>query len=202
MKFIDLNGDGIISPGKSTADDPGDMVIIGNSQPRYNYGLNLNANWNGIDLSVFMQGIGRRTWYPDNTADKFWGPYSRPYYSFIPKNFNDLVWSESNPNAYFPVLRAYEAEGTDFALNKPNDNYIQNIGYLRLKNLVIGYSLPDKWMEKVKVQRCRFYLSGENLLTWTPFETSYIDPEQPVADSNGRSYPLSKTISVGLDITF
>lgn len=82
------------------------------------------------------------------------------------------------------------------------NKYIQNIGYLRLKNLVIGYTLPDRWMKKVFVQHCRLYVSGENLLTWTPFVTDYIDPEQPVADSNGRSYPMSKTFSVGLDITF
>lgn len=202
IKFIDANNDGIISPGKGTADDPGDMSIIGNSTPRYNYGLNLNASWNNIDLSVFFQGIGKLNWYPNTNADKFWGPYSRPYYSFVPKDFNDKVWSEDNPNSYFPTLRAYEALNNGGALRDPNDKYMQNIGYLRLKNLVVGYSLPDKWMQRVKVQRCRLYISGENLLTWTPLATDYIDPEQPVADSNGRSYPLSKTISVGLDIVF
>jgi len=202
LKFVDVDGDGRISPGKQTADDPGDMVIVGNTTPRYNYGINLNGSWSGIDLSVFLQGIGRRDWYPSNNADKFWGPYSRPYFSFIPENFNDLIWTEENPNAYFPVLRAYDALNSGGSLRDPNNKYIQNIGYLRLKNLVVGYSLPDKWLRKIGMQRCRFYLSGENLLTWTPFETDYIDPEQPVADSNGRSYPLSKTISVGLDITF
>ena len=202
MKFIDLNGDGIISPGKNTADDPGDMVIIGNSEPRYNYGLNLNGSWNGFDLSVFMQGIGRREWYPNNNADKFWGPYSRPYYSFIPADFNDLIWSEDNPDAYFPNLRGYTALNTGGCLRNPNDRYLQNIGYLRLKNLVVGYSLPENLTNKLKIRKCRFYLSAENFLTWTSFETDYIDPEQPVADSNGRSYPLSKTLSIGLDITF
>lgn len=202
LKFVDVNGDGKISPGKQTADDPGDMVVVGNSSPRYNYGINMNANWNGIDLSVFLQGIGRRDWYPSNNADKFWGPYSRAYFSFIPKNFPDLIWTEENPDAYFPVLRTYDALNSGGALRDPNDRYIQNIGYLRLKNLVIGYTLPDKLLKAVRMQRCRFYVSGENLMTWTPFVTDYIDPEQPVADSNGRSYPLSRTISVGLDITF
>lgn len=202
LKFRDLNGDGVISPGKKTADDPGDMEIIGNSEPRYNYGLNLNASWNGFDVSAFFQGIGRRDWYPSANADKFWGPYSRPYFSFTPKNFNDLVWTPENPDAYFPLLRGYTALNSGGCLRDPNDKYIQNIGYLRLKNLVIGYTLPDRWMKKVFVQHCRLYVSGENLLTWTPFVTDYIDPEQPVADSNGRSYPMSKTFSVGLDITF
>lgn len=137
-----------------------------------------------------------------SAVDKFWGPYSRPYFSFTPKNFNDLVWTPENPDAYFPLLRGYTALNSGGCLRDPNDKYIQNIGYLRLKNLVIGYTLPDRWMKKVFVQHCRLYVSGENLLTWTPFVTDYIDPEQPVADSNGRSYPMSKTFSVGLDITF
>jgi TonB-linked SusC/RagA family outer membrane protein len=202
LKFIDVNGDGVINAGKQTADDHGDLMIIGNTQPRYNYGLNMNANWNGLDISVFFQGIGRRDWYPNGNADKFWGPYSRPYYSFLPKDFEDKIWSEDNPNAYFPVLRGYMALNSGNNLNTPNDKYIQNIGYLRLKNLVAGYTLPNPWMQKAGIQRCRLYISGENILTWTPFETDYIDPEQPVADSNGRSYPLAKTLSIGLDITF
>ena len=155
-----------------------------------------------FDIAAFFQGIGRRDWYPSSNADKFWGPYSRPYFSFIPENFTDLIWTPENPDAYFPVLRGYTALNSGGCLNTPNDKYIQNIGYLRLKNLVIGYTLPKKWMDKICVQNCRVYVSGENLITWTPFMTDYIDPEQPIADSNGRSYPLSKTFSVGLDITF
>lgn len=202
LKYVDLNGDGKISPGENTKDNPGDRVVIGNNQPRYNYGFNLNASWYGFDIAAFFQGIGRRDWYPSANADKFWGPYSRPYFSFIPENFTDLIWTPENPDAYFPVLRGYTALNGGGCLNTPNDKYIQNIGYLRLKNLVIGYTLPKKWMDKICVQNCRLYVSGENLLTWTPFMTDYIDPEQPIADSNGRSYPLSKTFSVGLDITF
>lgn len=202
LKFVDVNGDGKITPGKKTFDDPGDMEVIGNSEPRYNYGFNMNASWNGFDVSVFFQGIGRRDWYPSANADKFWGPYSRPYFSFTPKNFTDLIWSPENPDAYFPLLRGYTALNSGGCLQSPNDRYIQNIGYLRLKNIVIGYTLPNHLMSKIKVQNCRLYISGENLITWTPFMTDYIDPEQPIADSNGRSYPLSKTFSIGLDITF
>lgn len=202
IKFVDINGDGIINKGKNTLDDHGDLEKIGNSEPRYNYGINTNFSWNNIDLSVFFQGIGKLNWYPGTNADKFWGPYSRPYYSFLPKDFNSLIWTEDNKDAYFPVLRGYEALGTSGPLGAINDKYLQNIGYLRLKNLMIGYTLPEVWMKKVGVQRCRLYVSGENLFTWTPFETDYIDPEQPIADSNGRTYPLSKTISVGLDLTF
>lgn len=202
LKFVDVNKDGKISSGKGTLDDPGDKVIIGNSEPRYNYSFNLTAGWNGFDLSALFQGIGRRDWYPNANADKFWGPFSRPYYSFIPKDFESKLWSEENPNSYFPVLRGYTALNGGASLNTPNDKYIQNIGYLRLKNLVVGYTVPKQLTSKIRIQNARVYLSGENLITWTPFETDYIDPEQPIADSNGRSYPLSRTFSVGLDITF
>lgn len=202
IKFVDVNGDGKINKGKNTLDDHGDLVKIGNSEPRYNYGINLGADWNNIDFSIFFQGIGKREWYPGLNADKFWGPFSRPYYSFLPKNFSSLLWTEENKDSYFPILRGYTALSETGPLGAKNDRYLQNIGYLRLKNLVVGYTLPSSLMNKIGVDRCRFYVSGENLFTWTPFETDYIDPEQPIADSNGRTYPLSKTISIGLDITF
>lgn len=202
LKFVDVNDDGKITPGTSTVGDHGDLVVIGNSEPRYNYNFNLNASWSGIDVSALFQGIGRRDWYPASNADKFWGPFSRPYYSFVPSDFTEKLWSEDNPNSYFPVLRGYTALNGGGSLNTANDKYIQNIGYLRLKNLVIGYTLPDKLTQKAGIQNLRIYVSGENLITWTLFETDYIDPEQPIADSNGRSYPLNKTLSIGLDITF
>lgn len=202
MWFVDRDEDGSITPGKNTLEDPGDRKVIGNSEARYNYGLNIGADWNGIDFSIFFQGVGRRDWYPNANADKFWGPYSRPYYSFLPADFSDKIWSEDNPNAYFPLLRGYTALNGGGCLNGANDRYIQNIGYLRIKNLVVGYTLPSRILNKAKIQRLRIYASAENLATWTPFETKYIDPEQPIADSNGRSYPLSRTFSVGIDITF
>lgn len=202
LKFKDLNNDNKITPGLGTLKDPGDMEVIGNTEPRYNYNFNLSASWNGFDVSALFQGIGRRNWYPASNADKFWGPFSRPYYSFVPEDFTSKLWSEDNPDSYFPVLRGYTALNSGGCLNTPNDKYIQNIGYLRLKNLVIGYTFPKVWTQKAYIQNLRIYISGENLITWTPFETDYIDPEQPIADSNGRSYPLSKTFSVGLDITF
>ena len=67
---------------------------------------------------------------------------------------------------------------------------------------MIGYTLPEQWTKKIGVQHCRFYISGENLFTWSPLVTDYIDPEEAIANEDGDLYPLSKTISVGLDITF
>lgn len=203
VKFIDLNGDGKISEGANTLADHGDLKVIGNTTPRYRYGFNLGANWGGFDFSALAQGILRRGWYPGNNADKFWGPYSRPYYSFIPRDFERDVWTPENPDAYFPLLRGYIALNGGNPLNVRNDRYLQNVGYLRLKNVVLGYTLPEALTKKVRIPRARIYVSGENMLTYTPFRTKYIDPEQLDGDfTNGRTYPLSKTYSAGLSINF
>ncbi|HHV84421.1 MAG TPA: TonB-dependent receptor [Petrimonas sp.] len=202
LKFKDLDGDKKISPGKNTLDDPGDRRIIGNTTPRYRFGLNLGFNWNGIDFSTFIQGIGKRDWYPGNNADKFWGPYSRPYYSFIPRNFEEDVWTPENRDAYFPLLRGYTALNADNDLREANDRYIQNAGYIRLKNLILGYSLPASITRKMNLEKFRIYVSGENLGYYTPMHTKYIDPEQLDGDeTNGRTYPMSKVVSFGFDIT-
>jgi len=202
LKFNDLDGDKKITPGKNTLDDSGDRRIIGNTTPRYRFGLNVGFDWNSFDFSTFIQGIGQRDWYPGNNADKFWGPYSRPYYSFIPREFEKDVWTPENNDAYFPLLRGYTALNANNDLREANDRYIQNAGYVRLKNLVFGYTLPVSITQKAKIEKLRIYLSGENLGYYTPMRTRYIDPEQLDGDgTNGRTYPMSRTLSFGLDIT-
>ena len=202
LRFKDLNGDGKINNGVNTLDNPGDLVKVGNNQIRYPFGFNGGASWNGFDLSFFFQGIGRKDWYPGANADKFWGPYSRPYYSFIPADFEEKVWTPENPDAYFPRLRGYIALNGNNPLTNTNDKYIQDLAYIRLKNLTIGYSLPDHILKRAKLSRCRFFISGDNLVTWTKLESKYIDPEMAAAESNGRVYPFSKTFSFGLDLSF
>ncbi len=202
LRWVDLNGDNIIDSGENTVDNPGDQRVIGNSTPRYSYGMSANANWNNFDFSVFFQGVGKRDWYPGNNADRFLGPYSRPYYSFIPNDFPSKVWSEDNPNAYFPNLLAYIALNGNNELRATNNRYLQDLAYLRLKSMTIGYSLPKSLTKRLKIERLRVFATGENLFTWTKLESDYIDPEQAMADKNGRVYPFSKTYSFGFDITF
>lgn len=204
-KYLDLNGDGFVNAGKSTLDDPGDRVIIGNSVPRFRYGINLDASWYGVDLSLFFQGIGRKDWYPGGDNLRFWGPYSRPYSTFVPRNFMSDVWSETNTDAYFPRPRAYAAlSATNTTIYYANDRYLQNLAYCRLKNLTIGYTFPEKWTKKIYLQKIRVYFSGENLVTWTALKSKFIDPEEASAASDNRSnvYPWSKTFSFGLNVTF
>lgn len=200
IKIKDLNGDGVINTGANTLDDPGDRRIIGNSLPRYSYGLTLGGDWNGIDLTVFLQGIGRRHWYPNLESQAFWSVYARPYDSFIPVDFPSKVWSPDNPDAYFPFLRGYTAQNSELAV--ANDMYLQDLAYLKLRNLTIGYTLPQAWMDKIKVNRLRVYVGGENLYTWTKLETDYLDPEEVMSDPTGRTYPMGKIYSFGMHLTF
>jgi TonB-linked SusC/RagA family outer membrane protein len=203
LKYVDLNGNGKIDIGENTADDPGDRRIIGNSKPRYQYGINLGFNWMGFDFSMFFQGIGKIDWYPGADARSFWGPYARPYMTFIPKDFHTLYWTEENPDAYFPRPRGYIAMNTERALGAVNTKYLQNIGYCRLKNLTLGYSLPQTWMKKANIDGIRVYFTGENLGYFAPgLHSDYIDPEMAMTNGNLRIYPWQKTFMFGVDITF
>jgi tonB-linked outer membrane protein, susC/ragA family len=202
VKFLDLDGNGKIHPGASTLDNHGDLEIIGNTTPRFNYGFSMNASWNGIDFSAFFQGIMHQDFYPGSDMDRFWGPYSRPYYSFIPADFAKDVWSEDNKDAYFPQPRGYAALDGNCQLSVKNDRYLQNLGYLRMKNLVVGYTLPFAISKKACIEKLRFYASAENLFYLTAFRSNYIDPEQAASTDTGRIYPLSKTFSVGVNVTF
>ena len=202
LKFADLDGSGKINKGNEKVGDSGDWIVIGNKQPRYNYGINLGASWNGFDISAFFQGIGHIDWYPAADARSFWGPFARPYQTFIPKNFHNTYWTEEHTDAYFPRPRGYVAMNTNRELGISNDRYLQNIGYLRLKNLTIGYSLPAKLLQKISVSQLRLYFTGENLFYYAPgLHSDYIDPEMAMTNGNLRIYPWQKTLMFGIDIT-
>lgn len=207
MKFVDLDGDNSINPDSSTLAHHGDLSVIGNSLPRYSYNFKIGFNWYGVDFSAFFQGIGHQDWYPTNESEAFWGPYNRPYCSFIPSNFMDDVWSETNTDAYFPRPRGYISLMSNGPLGVVNDRYLQNVAYFRLKNLTIGYTVPIP-QNKV-VQSLRVYFSGENLFYVSPLmkHTKYIDPEQATSTStyskgSGQAYNFSRVMSIGMNIVF
>lgn len=225
LRYIDLdnkqegpNGINMISLGKNTADDPGDRKILGNSLPSLQYGFNLGFDWMGIDASIFFQGVGNHYFYPPGMNIAFWGSYSYAYYSaFMPTDFIKTVWSEDNKDAYFPRPRVYSSTGGELA--PVNSRYLQNIRYLRLKNLTIGYTLPQKWTRAIHVDKVRFFFSGENLAYWSPLKkyTKYLDPESAYRRDTGKTstgmyknsdakdavaYPWQKTMMFGIDITF
>jgi TonB-linked SusC/RagA family outer membrane protein len=201
VRYVDLDGDGKITSGNSTVDNPGDRRVIGNKLPRYNYNFHVSADWYGIDFSLYFQGVGRRDWYPNVESTTFWGPYSRPYQGFMETTFMNNVWSEDNPDAYFPRYRAYEALGSANSLGPANTRYMQNIGYLRLKNVTIGYTLPC-W--KKVFSDFRIYFSAENPWYWSPLKkyTRSIDPESANASSQAITYGFAKSFTFGITATF
>ncbi|MEO5156037.1 hypothetical protein ABH158_00405 [Bacteroides ovatus] len=158
--------------------------------------------WYGFDFNIFFQGIGHIDWYPGREAQAFWGYYNRPYGTFIPKDFQKLCWSEDNPNAYFPRPRTAVALTENSELSTVNDRYLQNIGYCRLKNLTIGYSLPKFLTNKIGLDLVRLYFSGENLAYWSPIKTDYVDPEQARQGGTLKVYPWQKSFTFGVNINF
>ena len=212
LKYVDIDGDGKIGLGSDTVDKPGDRKILGNTNATLQYGFTLAFDYLGFDVSAFFQGTGNHYWYPNGESMAFWGPYSRPYCSFIADDFLDHVWAEDNTDAYFPRPRAYSAYTSGAYLANVNDRYLQNIRYLRFKNLTVGYTVPQNATRKIGIEKVRVYFSGENLAYWSPFKqhSKYIDPEAAFDRKSGGSltrynnafYPWQKTMMFGVDITF
>ena len=205
LKFLDLNGNKKLDIGSNTVDDPGDRQILGNSLPSLSYGINASLRWFGVDVSVFFQGTGNHYWYPTGQAMQFWGPFSYPYLTYLQKDFLKDVWAEDNPDAYFTRPMAYSA--TSGPLSLVNDRYLQNIRYMRFKNLTVGYTIPTALTKKIGVDQLRVYFSGENLCYWSPLKkhTKYIDPEAAIDRDdayNNAYYPWQKTFMFGVDVTF
>ena len=236
-KFVDQDGNGKIEKGYILGDTK-DLKIIGNSTPRYNFGLNLNASWKGFDVRAFFQGIGKRDYYPLDYL--YWGVYQQPYgniYSHLldfyrPNNDSDadrakhsaaylaLGLADQNLDAKYPVLQSWladlnlgtrvdEAQGAAI----PQTRYLLNAAYLRFKNLTIGYSLPNRMLQKANVKNLRIYVSAENLMEWSAVKdffdpevlniNTYTDPTKARRrEGNGVMYPFQRSFSAGLQLTF
>lgn len=203
IMYEDLNGDGAINNGSNTLDDPGDLSIIGNSQPRYSYSIDLDANYKGFDFRAFFQGVAKR----DVAVG---GPY------FTGANSNR--WQAAGFTQHLDYFRPEDTTSpfgpnTDSYYPRPlfdsgwknfhtQTRYLQNGAYLRLKNIQLGYTIPADITERIKISKLRFYVSGENLVTFTKMSKIF-DPETTGGDwGNGKIYPLSKVISAGLSLTF
>lgn len=200
IMYADLNGDGIVNGGSETASDPGDKRIIGNSTPRYNYGITLDCAWKGIDFSVFFQGVGKRDYWLDGAY--FWGASGGMWQSAgFTEHWN--FWRAAddplgaNLDAYYPRA-SFDGTKNQYC----QTGYLQNAAYIRMKNIQLGYTLPRSWVNKAKMQSARVYVSGENLLTISDIQGMF-DPETLGSDyGDGKLYPLQKTISVGISVNF
>ncbi|WP_419212061.1 SusC/RagA family TonB-linked outer membrane protein [Maribacter sp. X9] len=210
-KYVDQDGNQAIEVG-TNADDPKDASVIGNIMPRYRFGLNLNMDWNNFDLGIFLQGVGKRDFYPKDYL--YWGFYQQPYAGGYPhlndyyraaddpadlmaqhsQAYIDAGLANANTNARYPVAQSWLAdrnlgERIDQAkgLAIPQTAYMLNAAYLRLKNITFGYTIPSTYTKKMGVSSIRLYFSGDNLFEWSAI-ADFFDPES-ISDIDNRINP-------------
>ena len=221
VKFKDLRGDGVINDGDNTVDNPGDRKVIGNDASRYQFGASLGAAYKGLSLEVLLQGVGKRDyWLGGSAVFPFGGAGAGDaVFQALYANQTDYWRAKSydpassdymvpvNPNS--KLFRIYD-QGNNVASNtRPSDKYLQNAAYLRIKNVTLSYTLPRMWVKRAYLQDAKFYVSVENLATFSQLPKGY-DPEgrPPKTTANVLSnvisweYPYYRTISFGASITF
>ena len=181
LKFIDENGDGKI--------DDADRVFMGSAFPKITYGFTANVSWKNFDASLFMQGVG---------GVKLFHAFKQSTLNGAEQGYNrwDKIldaWSETNTGSDIPRIQANDPN-RNFATN--SDWYLENGNYLRVKNLMIGYTF-----KKLKgIENLRVYVSGDNLLTFTKY--SGMDPEVGGIGLDGGQFPVARTYSAGLRLKF
>jgi TonB-linked SusC/RagA family outer membrane protein len=207
VKFRDINGDGEINNGKGTLADHGDLEKLGNSLPRYEYGFRVGADFKGFDISAFFQGVGKRM---------VWGngflaiPGFNSGDGAMPEAIASNYWTPAHREAFYPA--AYNNGGSNAANNmQVQDRYLLDMSYLRLKNLTLGYTLPQSLIKKIRITSVRAYVGVENIITWDrlrdlPIDPEYIDGYSMWNSTNyntgrtGAGIPAFKSVSVGLQV--
>ena len=212
MKYVDISGDGNITEGQRTLKDHGDLKVIGNSSPRYNIGIAAGLNWKTLDFNMNWSGSLKQDYLPGFGVNTFWGLTNSWANSAVFKGTPVLdYWRPAdeknilgpNTDAYFP--KPYFSNET-MKNRKLQSKYVLNAAYLRLRNIQLGYTLPSAISKKATIQKARIFISGGNLVTIKSLPTD-IDPEQTIIgedgyNDNGSFYPMAKTFTIGLNLTF
>ncbi|WP_162633207.1 SusC/RagA family TonB-linked outer membrane protein [Echinicola strongylocentroti] len=213
VKYVDTNGDGKVDNGTNTLDDHGDLSIIGNSTPHFQFGLNLNAAYKGFDLSMILRGVGKRDLWFGSGENIFWGFRTGNQSSLFPEHldyfrdqvgdaYTGLYEGEANFNqeAYFPRPYLNNAQNNKNRLT--STRYLQNGAYLRIQNIQLGYTLPASVMDKLHVSNFRVYVSGENLFTFSSLPSG-IDPVAVGGSWGvGKTYGADRIMSLGLQVSY
>lgn len=190
-KFKDINHDGKISTYGDKKGDDGDAVYVGSIAPRFNFGLNLSARWKHFDVSLFFQGVGKRTLFREGEFAMPWSDWWR----YPPRFYYGQTWNEDRPDAYYPRLTHGEIRRWNYQASTLQKI---NAAYVRMKNIQIGYSLPARLLEKAGIRRTRIYVSGQDLFEIHNVKGGW-DPE---SDKAGFNYPFQRYYSFGVDLTF
>lgn len=224
IKFKDLNHDGKIDGGKGTLEDHGDLKVIGNTLPRYEYSFHIGGTFKGFDLDLFFQGVGKRDVW---TISAFNFPLMRNADLALYKHqtkYNVYTW-DADPdkkvvnikqsNDYPCLWPGNEAAGNVSALSAskgshnyyPQSRYLTHMSYLRLKNITLGYTLPKDLTRKAYIQNLRVYVSANNLFLLHKGNGDLpVDPEinegQGIKFGGwGRTQPITRTFAVGVQVT-
>ncbi|MFM2138459.1 MAG: hypothetical protein RJA57_766 [Bacteroidota bacterium] len=190
VKYADISGplgkpDGII--------DANDRTFLGNAFPRYEYSININLSYGGFDLNIFGQGVGKRDNYLSGTGAV---PFASSDFAASLLEHHKNYWRTDNPNALFPRLLPSGFGGNNYLLS---DHWIRSASYFRLKNLNLGYTLPQSLVKKAKLSAVRIFISGQNLFTITKAWDGF-DPE--INNANAEFYPVMRTYTAGFNVTF
>jgi TonB-linked SusC/RagA family outer membrane protein len=191
IKYKDISGPDGVPDGRITPEY--DKVILGSNIPRYTYSARGDVAWKGIDFSFVIQGVGKCDGYLEGTARHAFQDMAAYPQKVHLERYN--VRTNPDPNAAYPRL----TYNTGFNQNTFSTYWMEDASYLRLKNVQLGYTFPEKWMKKARIEKLRVYVSADNLLTISDFFYAY-DPETPV--SKGGYYPQVKTAVLGLNVTF
>lgn len=201
FKYPDENG--LIWKSDNTADNPGSRRIIGNNTPRYTFGINGNISWKGFDLSILLQGVGKRDLW-------LWNSFTAPFasggveYSFY-TNLLDY-WSPTHHDAYFP--RRYSTTNSNESANSQvQSRYLFNAAYLDIKSIVLSYNIPKSLLNKAKIAGCQVFISGENLYSFNHMPDG-IHPDSQVrgiadgVSQGGLTYPMMRKFTFGVNLSF
>lgn len=211
-KFVNLNDDrgtNEINSGLNTVDSPGDQKVIGNSTPRYNFGVNLGVSYKGFSLSAILQGTAKRdVWIGGMSLFPFGGSAKAYYPVFYNQTDywepmgscdgqyteNDReYWIAKNPDA--SLYRLYSNMQNHGSNQRASTKYLQNGAYMRLKNITLAYTFPKALISKVSLSALKVFVSAENLATISSLPKGY-DPERL-----SWGYPFYRTLSFGLNVT-
>lgn len=190
IRYIDINGDNVISAGLGRVSDHGDLEYLGSTQPRLVFGLNGGFEWKGLDFSFFLQGVGKRNVLLNSHVIV---PFTASYR--MPWRIHQDYWTPENTDARFPRLYANDTQNLS-----NSTHWLANSAYIRLKNLQVGYTLPSSWTRKLKLEKVRVYFTGQDLWESTKMWYPYYDPESPY--SADYIYPFYRTYSFGLNVNF
>jgi TonB-linked SusC/RagA family outer membrane protein len=183
IKFRDLNNDGRI--------DDADRTYIGNPSPRLIFAMNNTFAWKGLDLSIFLQGVQGNNIFNANRIFLEGMAVAQNQTTAVLDRWTGTGSSNDFPRSIF---------------NDPNkntrvsDRFIEDGSYLRIKNVSIGYTLPKSFTDKAKIKSARIYLSAQNLYTFTKY--TGFDPEVPATGIDNNVYPVTRTISAGINLLF